>query len=138
MVKWLSSCRLCVTLWTVAWQAPLSMGFFRQEYWRGLPHPPPGHLLDLREQTHTSGLLHWQVRPLPAVPPRKPSLHPAPQQSDLSPTPPQPLFSLCSFPPFVLMFLIVISMSPSSTPCSVSCLSILLPCCSSSETLLAL
>ena len=37
---------LFVTLWTVAHQAPLSMGFSRQEYWNGLPCPPPGHLLD--------------------------------------------------------------------------------------------
>ena len=28
----------------VAHQAPLSMGFFRQEYWSGLPYPPPGDL----------------------------------------------------------------------------------------------
>ena len=33
---------LFVTPWTVAHPAPLSMGFFRQEYWRGLPFPPPG------------------------------------------------------------------------------------------------
>ena len=33
-----------VTLWTVACQAPLSMGFCRQEYWSGLPCPPPGDL----------------------------------------------------------------------------------------------
>ena len=32
------------TLWTVACQAPQSMGFFRQEYWRGLPCPPSGPL----------------------------------------------------------------------------------------------
>ena len=32
------------TLWTVACQAPPSMGFSRQEYWSGLPCPPPGHL----------------------------------------------------------------------------------------------
>ena len=32
------------TPWTVAHQAPLSMGFFRQEYWSGLPFPPPGDL----------------------------------------------------------------------------------------------
>ena len=32
------------TPWTVAHQAPLSMGFFRQEYWSGLPCPPPGDL----------------------------------------------------------------------------------------------
>ena len=31
-----------MTLWTVALQAPLSMGFSRQEYWSGLPRPPPG------------------------------------------------------------------------------------------------
>ena len=36
--------QLCVTLWTVSSQAPLSMGFSRQEYWSGLPCPPPGDL----------------------------------------------------------------------------------------------
>ena len=41
-----SHVRLFVTLWTVACQAPLSMGFSRQEYWSGLPFPPPGHLPD--------------------------------------------------------------------------------------------
>ena len=35
---------LFVTLWTVAHQAPPSMGFFRQEHWIGLPFPPPGDL----------------------------------------------------------------------------------------------
>ena len=35
---------LCATLWTVAHQAPLCMGFSRQEYWGGLPCPPPGDL----------------------------------------------------------------------------------------------
>ena len=34
------------TLWTVAHQAPLSMGFSRQEYWSGLPFPSAGNLLD--------------------------------------------------------------------------------------------
>ena len=37
---------LFVTPWTVASQASLSMGFFRQEYWSGLPCPPPGDLPD--------------------------------------------------------------------------------------------
>ena len=32
--------------WTVAYQAPPSMGFSRQEYWRGLPFPSPGDLPD--------------------------------------------------------------------------------------------
>ena len=39
---------LCATLWTVACQAPLSMGFCRQEYWNGLPCPPPGDRPDPR------------------------------------------------------------------------------------------
>ena len=34
------------TPWTVALQGPLSMGFPRQEYWSGLPFPPPGDLAD--------------------------------------------------------------------------------------------
>ena len=33
-----------VSLWTVAHQAPLSMGFSRQEYWSGFPSPSPGDL----------------------------------------------------------------------------------------------
>ena len=41
-----SRVQLCVTLWIVACQTPLSMGFSRQEYWSELPHPPPGDLLD--------------------------------------------------------------------------------------------
>ena len=40
----LSSVRLFATPWTAAHQAPLSMGFSRQEYWSGLPFPSPGHL----------------------------------------------------------------------------------------------
>ena len=38
--------QLFETLWTVAYQAPLSMGFSRQEYWIGLPCPSPGDLPD--------------------------------------------------------------------------------------------
>ena len=41
-----SCVQLFVTLWTVARQVPLSMGFSRQEYWSGLPCPPPGDLPD--------------------------------------------------------------------------------------------
>ena len=39
-----SRVHLFVTLWTVAFQAPLSMGFSKQEHWSGLPCPPPGDL----------------------------------------------------------------------------------------------
>ena len=45
-VKSLSRVRLFVTPWTITYQAPLSMGFSRQEYWSGLPFPPPGDLPD--------------------------------------------------------------------------------------------
>ena len=38
------SCPTLATPWTVAHQAPLSMGFSRQEYWSGLPFPSPGDL----------------------------------------------------------------------------------------------
>ena len=44
--KSLSHVQLFVTPWTIACQAPLSMGFSRQEYWSKLPFPPPGDLPD--------------------------------------------------------------------------------------------
>jgi len=47
-VKSLSHVRLFVTLSTVAYHAPLSMGFSRQQYWSGLPFPSPGDLPDPR------------------------------------------------------------------------------------------
>ena len=47
-VQSLSHVQLFVTPWTLACQAPLSMGFPRQEYWSGLPFPSPG---DLSSQT---------------------------------------------------------------------------------------
>ena len=47
-VKSLSCVRLFATPWTVAYQAPPSMGFSRQECWSGLPFPSPGDLPDPR------------------------------------------------------------------------------------------
>ena len=44
LAKSFSHLWLFATLWTVARQAPLSEGFSRQEYWSGLPCPPPGDL----------------------------------------------------------------------------------------------
>ena len=44
----LSRVRLFATLWTVARQAPLSLGFSRQEYWNGFPLPSPGDLSNPR------------------------------------------------------------------------------------------
>ena len=40
----LSHIRLFAIMWTVTYQAPLSMGFSKQEYWSGLPSPPSGNL----------------------------------------------------------------------------------------------
>ena len=44
MLSRFSHVRLFLTLWTIACQAPLSMGFSRQEYWSGLPVPSPRDL----------------------------------------------------------------------------------------------
>ena len=55
-VKLLSRVRLFATPWTVAHQAPWSMGFSRHEYWSGLPFPSPGNL------------------PTPGIEPRSPAL----------------------------------------------------------------
>ena len=55
-VKLLSRVRLFAIVWAVAYQAPLSMGFSRQEYWNGLPFPSPGDL------------------PNPGIDPRSPAL----------------------------------------------------------------
>jgi len=52
--------QLFETLWTVALQAPLSMGFSRQEYWSGLPCPPPGDFLTQGLNPSLQHLLHWQ------------------------------------------------------------------------------
>ena len=50
-----------VILGTEAHQAPLSMGFSRQEYWRGLPCPSSRHLSDIRINPGLFCLLHWQA-----------------------------------------------------------------------------
>ena len=60
-----------VTPWTVARQAPLSMGFSRQEYWSGLPFPSPG---DLPNPGIEPGSPALQVDSLPSEPPGKPNL----------------------------------------------------------------
>ena len=65
-VKSLSCVRLFAAPWTVAYQASLSMGFSRQEYWSGLPFPSPGDHLD------------------PGIEPRSPAL-----QADALPSKPE-------------------------------------------------
>ena len=57
--------RLFVTPWTIALQAPLSTGFYRQEDWSGLPFPPPGIFPTQGLNTRLLGLLRWQAGSLP-------------------------------------------------------------------------
>ena len=45
-----------MTPWTVAREAPLSLGFSGQEYWSGLPFPSPGDLLDLEVESESPAL----------------------------------------------------------------------------------
>ena len=71
-VKLLSSVWLFAASWTVAHQAPLSMGFSRQEYWSGLPYPSPGDL------------------PNPGIEPGSPAL-----QADSLPSEPKDLVKGC-------------------------------------------
>ena len=71
-VKSLSRVQLFETPWTVAYQAPLSMEFSRQEYWSGLPFPSPGDL------------------PNPGIEPRSPTL-----QADTLPSEPPGNTSIC-------------------------------------------
>ena len=54
--------------WIVALQAPLSMGFSRQEYWSGLPCPPPGDLLDPRIKPVSPASPALQADSLPTEP----------------------------------------------------------------------
>ena len=66
MLSCYSHVRLCVTLWTVACQIPLSMGFSKQEYWSGWPCPSPGDLPNPgNEALGLLSLLHWQSDSLP-------------------------------------------------------------------------
>ena len=92
------------TPWTVAHQAPPSVGFSRQEYWGGLPFPSPGNL---PTQGSNPGLLHCRHTLLPPEPPGKSQRHPAPNvgggRGELCPCPRShgdqgrgPAHSLCS------------------------------------------
>ena len=61
MLSPFSSVRLFVTLWTVACQASLFMGFSRQEYWNGWPCPPPGDLPDPGRKPTSPGIFFKTV-----------------------------------------------------------------------------
>ena len=70
---WVLSCSVMsnsATLWTAACQAPLTMEFSRQQYWKGLPCPPSGDLPNPGPEPMS--FMHWQVGSLPLAPPGKP------------------------------------------------------------------
>ena len=69
-VKSLSRARFFATPWTVAHQAPPSMGYSRQEYWSGLPFPSPGESSRARDWTQVSRIAGrcfnlWATREAP-------------------------------------------------------------------------
>ena len=64
--------RLLATLWTVARQAPLSVGFSRQECWSALPCPSPGDLPNLGNEPMSPESPALQVDSFPTESPRKP------------------------------------------------------------------
>ena len=68
-VKLLSRVRLFATPWTVAYQAPQSMEFSRQEYWSGVPLPSPGDLPNPGTELESPAL---QADTLASEPPGKP------------------------------------------------------------------
>ena len=109
----------CLTLWTIAHQAPLSTGFFRKEYWSRLSFLPPGDLhnsdargrspaasLYLRARTAASGLTVRSLRAgetAPSLPPTTASgrwVSPPVGQSSggLEPPPSRPLSALSGLP----------------------------------------
>ena len=73
MLSCFSHVQLFVILWTVDCQAPLSMGFSRQEYWSGLPCPPPGNLPHPGTEPRSPTM---QVVSLLSEPPGKPIEYP--------------------------------------------------------------
>ena len=79
MLSCFSHVQLYTTLWTAACQAPLSIGFSREEYWSGLPCPSPGNLPDsgIKPASLMSPALTGS---LPLVPPGEPDIRKAVSQ----------------------------------------------------------
>ena len=70
----LSRVQLCAAPWTVACQAPLSMGFSRQEYWSRGPFPTPGDLPDPGFEPESLASPALVGRFLTAAPPGNPTV----------------------------------------------------------------
>ena len=74
MLSHFSHVQLFATLWKIARQAPLSMGFSRQEYWSGLSCPPPEDLPDSGIESTSLMSPACQAGSLSLAPPGKPIL----------------------------------------------------------------
>ena len=72
----LSHVRLCATPWTVACQAPLSLGFSRQEWWSRLPFSPPGGLPEPEIEPQSPSSPALQADSLPLSHQGSPTTHP--------------------------------------------------------------
>ena len=72
----IQSCPIFATPWTVACQAPLSMEFSRQEYWSGLPCPPPGDLFNPEIEHRSPAIQADSLLSEPAESPGKSSMVP--------------------------------------------------------------
>ena len=95
MLSHFSSVQLCVTLWTVAPQALLSIGFSRQEYWSRLPFPSPGDLLDPGIQSASLTSPALAEGSLPSATWEALGTHLGYSKEDMSPgSPKRPLFDL--------------------------------------------
>ena len=93
MLSHFSHVRFFVTLWTVAHQAPLSMGFPRQQYWSGLPFPPPGDLPDPGIKSGAPALQVDLLTEPPCVAPHLPRMSPNVTQPWQEPGTPIRLYS---------------------------------------------
>ena len=89
-----SRVQLFVTLWTVAHQVPLSVGFSRQEYWSGFPFPSPGVLPDLGIESFPA----LQADSLPSEPPGKPPGAEIRLKDRMTPKPGRGFFNSCWSP----------------------------------------
>ena len=104
MLSRFSYVRLFVTLWTIASQTSLSMGFSRQEYWSGLPFLLHGIFLTQGSNPYLLSLLRFQAGSLPLT-----SLLLEQERNAFSkiPLPSIPLKKACHLPSFTLLVVIL-------------------------------
>ena len=115
MLSNFSRVQLFATLWTIAHQAPLSMGYPRQEYLGGLHALLQGIFPPQGSKSHLMSLLHWQAGSLPLAPPGKPLIHPVcninsvhllnPNSQSVPPPPPSRLAATRLFSMSMILFL---------------------------------